>query len=47
VINPPPKIIDAAISASQLKVKLDSRITMLMPLDNVPSLLLATGQADS
>jgi hypothetical protein len=42
VINPPPRIIDAEISASQLKVKLDSGITVLMPLDHVPTLLLAT-----
>ncbi len=32
---------DAEISASQLKVKLDSGITVFMPLDHVPTLLLA------
>ncbi len=33
-MNPPPKILDAEITPSQLKVKLDSGITVLMPLDH-------------
>ncbi len=41
-MNPPPKILDAEISATELKVKLDSGITLLMPLEHVPTLLLAT-----
>jgi hypothetical protein len=41
-MNPPPKILDAEISATELKVKLDSGITVLMPLEHVPTLLLAT-----
>jgi hypothetical protein len=40
-MNPPPKILDAEISPSQLKLKLDTGI-MLMPLEHVPTLLLAT-----
>jgi len=41
-MNPPPKILDAEITSSQLRVKLDSGITVLMPLQHVPTLLLAT-----
>ncbi len=41
-MNPPPKILEAEITSSQLKVKLDSGITVLMPLEHVPTLLLAT-----
>jgi len=41
-MNPPPKILDAEITHSDLKVKLDSGITILMPLEHVPTLLLAT-----
>lgn len=41
-MNPPPKILDAGISSSQLDVKLDSGVTVVMPLENVPTLLLAT-----
>jgi hypothetical protein len=41
-MNPPPKILDAEITSFQLKVKLDSGITVLMPLEHVPTLLLAT-----
>ena len=41
-MNPPPKILDAEITPSQLKVKLDSGITVLMPLEHAPTLLLAT-----
>ena len=40
-MNPPPKILDAEITPSQLKVKLDTGITVLMPLEQVPTLLLA------
>ena len=43
-MNPPPKILNAEITPSQLKVKLDSGITVLMPLELVPTLLLATEQ---
>jgi hypothetical protein len=41
-MNPPPKILSAEITAIELKVKLDSGITVLMPLEHVPTLLLAT-----
>jgi hypothetical protein len=41
-MNPPSKILDAEITPSQLKVKLDSGITVLMPLEHMPTLLLAT-----
>jgi hypothetical protein len=41
-MNPPPKILSAEITATELKVKLDSRITVIMPLEHVPTLLLAT-----
>lgn len=41
-MNPPPKILDAEISHDELRVKLDSGITVLMPLEHVPTLLLAT-----
>ena len=41
-MNPPPKILDADISATEVKVKLDSGITVIMPLEHVPTLLLAT-----
>jgi hypothetical protein len=44
LMNPPPKILDAEITSSQLKVKLDSGISVLMPLEHVPTLLLATEQ---
>ena len=43
-MNPPPKILYAETTASQLKVKLDSGITVVMPLEHVPTLLLATEQ---
>ena len=43
-MNPPPKILDAEITPSQLKVKLDSGITVLMLLELVPTLFLATEQ---
>jgi hypothetical protein len=43
-MNPPPKILNAEITPSQLKVKLDSGITVVMPLEHVPTLLLATEQ---
>jgi hypothetical protein len=42
LMNPPPKIVNAEITPFQLKVKLDSGITVLMPLEHVPTLLLAT-----
>ncbi len=41
-MNPPPKILSAEITATELKVKLNSGITVLMPLEHVPTLLLAT-----
>lgn len=41
-MSPPPKILNAEITLSQLKVKLASGITVLMPLEHVPTLLLAT-----
>ncbi len=41
-MNPPPKILDAEITPSQIKVKLDPGITVVMPLEHVPTLLLAT-----
>jgi hypothetical protein len=41
-MNLPPKILNAEITPSQLQVKLDSGITVLMPLEHVPTLLLAT-----
>jgi len=41
-MNPPPKILDAEITPSQLKLKLDTGIMVLMPLEHVPTLLLAT-----
>ena len=41
-MNPPPKILDAEITPSHLKVRLDTGIMVLMPLEHVPTLLLAT-----
>ena len=41
-MNPPPKILDAVITATELQVKLDTGITVVMPLEHVPTLLLAT-----
>jgi hypothetical protein len=41
-MNPPPKILNTEITLSQLKVKLAAGITVLMPLEHVPTLLLAT-----
>ena len=41
-MNPPPKILDAEVTPSQLKVRLETGITVLMPLEHVPTLLLAT-----
>lgn len=43
-MNPPPKIIEAKIDPRNLRVLLDSGITVLMPLEHVPTLLLATDQ---
>jgi hypothetical protein len=43
-MNMPPKILDAEITPSQLKVKLDLGITVVMPLEHVPTLLVATEQ---
>ena len=40
----PPKIIEAEIDQRNLKVRLDSGITVLMPLEHVPTLLLATDE---
>ena len=41
-MNPPPKILSTEITATELKVKLDSGITVQMPLEHMPTLLLAT-----
>lgn len=41
-MNRPPKILEAAIDQRNLRVRLDSGITVLMPLEHVPTLLLAT-----
>ena len=41
-MNPPQKILSAEITATELKVKLSSGVTVLMPLEHVPTLLLAT-----
>jgi len=43
-MNPPPKILEAAITATHLTVRLDSGTTVHMPLEDVPTLLLATEQ---
>ena len=43
----PPKIIEAEIDARNVKVRLDSGITVLMPLEHVPTLLLATDEERS
>jgi hypothetical protein len=43
-MNPPPKILEAKIDRSHLRVQLDSGITVLMPLEHVPTLLLATDE---
>ena len=43
-MNPPPKIIEAKIDPRNLSVLLDSGITVLMPLEHVPTLLLATDE---
>jgi hypothetical protein len=40
----PPTILEAKIDARNLKVRLDSGITVLMPLEHVPTLLLATDE---
>ena len=40
----PPKILEAEIDARNLKVRFDSGITVLMPLEHVPPLLLATDE---
>jgi len=40
----PPKILEAEIDPRNLKVRLDSGITVLMPLEHVPTLLLATDE---
>ena len=41
-MNRPPKILEAEIDQRNLRVRLDSGITVLMPLEHVPTLLLAT-----
>jgi hypothetical protein len=41
-MSAPPKILDAEIDSRNLKVRLDSGITVFMPLEHVPTLLLAT-----
>ncbi len=41
-MNLPPRIIEAEIDSRNLKVRLDSGITIVMPLEHVPTLLLAT-----
>ena len=41
-MNPPPKILEAEIDPGHLRVRLDTGIIVLMPLEHVPTLLLAT-----
>lgn len=41
-MNPPPKILTAEISDAELRVKFDSGCNLTMPLERVPTLLLAT-----
>ncbi|MFA6175086.1 MAG: DUF2442 domain-containing protein, partial [Phycisphaerae bacterium] len=43
-MNLPPKILEAEIDPRHLKVRFDSGITVLMPLEHVPTLLLATDE---
>lgn len=43
-MNPPPKIVEAQIDSRKLQVRLDSGITLVMPLEHVPTLLLATDE---
>jgi len=43
----PPKILEAEIDPRNLKVRLDSGVTVLMPLEDVPTLLLATDEERS
>lgn len=40
----PPKILEAEIDSRHLRVRLDTGITVLMPLEHVPTLLLATDE---
>lgn len=41
---PPPKIVEAQIDSRKLQVRLESGVTVLMPLAHVPTLLLATDE---
>jgi hypothetical protein len=41
-MNLPPKILDTEVTPSQLKMRLDSGIAVIMPLQHVPTLFLAT-----
>ncbi len=43
-MNPPPKIVEAQIDSRHLRVRLESGITVLMPLEHVPTLLLASDE---
>ncbi len=43
-MNLPPKITEAEINSRQLRVRLDNGITVVMPLADVPTLLLATDE---
>ena len=40
----PPKILEAEIDPRHLRVRLDTGVTVLMPLEHVPTLLLATDE---
>jgi len=43
----PPKILEAQIDFRHLRVLLDTGLTVIMPLENVPTLLLATDEERS
>ena len=40
----PPKILEAEIDSRHLRVRIDTGITVLMPSEHVPTLLLATDE---
>ena len=42
LMNLPPKIVEAEIDARHLRVRLDTGVTLVTPLEHVPTLLLAT-----
>jgi len=43
-MNLPPKILEAEIDARHLRARLDSGVTVILPLEHVPTLLLATDE---